>query len=88
MRWVMDAPSPSTYSVTHISALALGLVDTRGTLDVGKEVTLLILNGDPRASVTALAMPLFILKRGHLDSGIDLRDQEAPVEVLTSFPDL
>lgn len=74
-------------SATRISARALGLGDARGTLEAGKEATLLILDGDPRESVAALAMPLFILKRGHLYSGSNVRDQEAPVEILSSFPD-
>jgi len=75
-------------AATQVSAIALGIDDARGTLEVGKEATLLILDADPRASVEALETPLFILKRGTLYSGTNLRDQDAPVEVLSSFPDL
>lgn len=82
------APLTVLESATRISAMTLGITDSRGTLEVGKEATMLILDEDPSASVEALATPLFILKRGHLYSGTNLRDTTTPVAILPVFPDL
>ncbi len=46
------------------SAVALGLEDTIGTVAVGKQADLLVLDGDPLADITALGRPWLVLKAG------------------------
>lgn len=75
-------------SATRIGATALGVERSRGTLEVGKDATLLILDGDPTESVDALALPAFVIKRGVVYSGPNLREPRLPVEVLGSVPSL
>lgn len=66
-------------SATRISATALGLDAQRGTLEVGKQATLLVLDADPAASVTPLLEPRWVIQRGVLYSGANLRDLAVPV---------
>ncbi len=66
-------------AASRIGALACGLEDSRGTLEVGKEATFLVLAGDPVASVDALATPDLVVKRGVVFSGPELRESDGPV---------
>lgn len=72
---------------SSVAARVVGVESRRGTLRAGAEATFSILSEDPRESVECLAEPLFVVKRGVLYSGANLRDLDAPVEVLASFPE-
>ncbi len=73
-------------AATRISAEAIGIERTRGTIEAGKEATLLLLDADPSQAVAALAVPAFVVKRGVVYSGVELRASDAPVAPLASLP--
>ncbi len=79
------APGEVLESATRVSARAVGVETSRGTLEVGKHATLLLLDADPRESVRALAEPAFVVKRGVVYAGPALRDPAADATPLESF---
>ncbi|MGE3172113.1 MAG: amidohydrolase family protein [Planctomycetota bacterium] len=79
-------PGEVLEAATGVSARVLGIADRAGVLREGMEATFVLLDRDPAADVAALAAPRFVLKRGQLYSGEQLRGSGAEDGALTSFP--
>lgn len=76
------SPEDVLQSATRVSATAIGIHARRGTLQPGMQATMLLLQSDPRTSVQAWATPTFVIKRGVVYSGPNLRDSSATVETV------
>lgn len=81
------SPTEVIEAATRVSSMAIGIEEHRGTLAVGKDATMLLLDRDPTQSVAPLAEPGFVIVRGVVYSGPELRDQDSPVRPLERFPD-
>ncbi len=51
-------------AATRGSAIAAGIADELGTVEIGKAADLLVVAGDPRLDIGALARPLLVLRGG------------------------
>lgn len=58
------SPVESLLSATRDAADALGIKDSTGTIEVGKDADLMFLEGDPLQNVAALQKPVLIVARG------------------------
>lgn len=79
-------PAQVIEAATSVSARVLGTAARSGSLREGMEATLLVLDRDPSKDLTALAEPRFVLKRGRLYSGEELRGEGPSDGSLDAFP--
>ncbi|WP_055480205.1 amidohydrolase family protein [Sphaerimonospora mesophila] len=68
LSWMVEAGMTPTEVITAATSGAaewLGVADHVGTLEVGKEADLLVVDGDPTADITVMRRPLpLVMKRG------------------------
>jgi imidazolonepropionase-like amidohydrolase len=57
-------PEQIVVAATRGSAVAAGIADEAGTVEPGKRADLLVVRGDPRRDLGALAQPLLVLRGG------------------------
>ncbi len=80
------SPQQAMETATRIGAMVLGISARRGTIEAGKEATMLILDLDPTTSVRHWREPAYVLKRGVIYSGANLREEGTPIRPLSSIP--
>ena len=77
-------PMQGVLSVTSEAAKALGVEDTVGTLEPGKEADVIVVDGNPAANISALWNVVEVFKAGQrIDRGSDeslaaIRQQRPP----------
>lgn len=74
------------HCATNSSARAIGIEAQRAGLAVGSDATLLIFDEDPLADVVHWRAPSFVMKRGWLYSGKDLRGESPSVSPRLKAP--
>jgi imidazolonepropionase-like amidohydrolase len=68
--WIAAGISPLAVieAATRGSAIASGVADELGTVEVGKLADLLVVEGDPLSDISALTRPLLVLRGGEIVS--------------------
>jgi imidazolonepropionase-like amidohydrolase len=68
--WIAAGISPLHVieAATRGSAVAVGMADELGTVEVGKLADLLVVEGDPLSDIGALARPVLVIKGGEIVS--------------------
>jgi imidazolonepropionase-like amidohydrolase len=59
-----QSPRDAIVGITSLGAVALGMQDRVGSVEVGKEADLIALDGDPLTDITALQRVTFVMKAG------------------------
>ena len=84
-KYVGVSTAYSLYTATKRNAEILGIDEKTGTVEVGKNADMVVLNGNPLEDLTVLKNPFAVIKNGKVYKNIKLKKRKDVEDALNSI---